>query len=89
MHKTFLALTAALMSVGLAGGAQAKFGDVSTSTDPATAAAVEQHAEALKARETHTMHSMHHASMHSMHSMKHHAKHVAHSHHPAKTPTKS
>ena len=89
MHKSLFALTAAALSLGLATGARAEFGDVTTSTDPARAAAIEQHAQELKAREMrapdrasmHAMHSMHSKrSMHAMHTLhaKHSMKHRAH-----------
>ena len=78
MPKSLYALMAAALSLGLASGARAEFGDVTASTDPAKAAAIEQHARELKARETH---ATHHVSMHSMHSMQRHAhaRHTMHS----------
>ncbi len=77
MSKTLLAVA---MSVGLATGAhaQSKFGDVTTSTDPAKAASVEQHAAELK---TNQMQPMAHASKHVM---RHHSRHVA-THHQVKS----
>jgi len=66
-------LTVAI-GIGLAGAAsaQAKFGDVTTSTDPAKAATVERHAAELKASSAHHMADMskptrHHAQHAAMH----------------------
>ena len=65
-------LTVAI-GIGMAGAAaaQAKFGDVTTSTDPAKAAAVERHAAELRAG------SAHHMANASKSAMRHHAQHAA------------
>ena len=85
MRKTLLVAAAATLTLGLAASAQAKFGDLTMSTDPAKAAAVEQHAQELKAHEMHAR--SHHASMHWT---RHHARHAAHLKHPTSpAPAKS
>jgi hypothetical protein len=69
MIKTMSALMASMALVGFAGVAQAqgKLGDVTTSTDPAKAAAVEQQAAALKAERRHeAWHGSKHATHHDM-----------------------
>ncbi len=79
------ALWAILASVSLAGVAQAQdhFGDVKMSTDPAEAAAVEQHAAALRAQQAA------HPSHGTVHAMHHHLRTAAHVTAPAKAATKA
>jgi hypothetical protein len=60
-------LFVALISLAGVAKAQGKFGDVTTSTDPARAAMVEKQAAELKATQTH----------HMSHAMRHHASLVA------------
>jgi uncharacterized cupredoxin-like copper-binding protein len=73
------ALLAIAVSFGLAGAAsaQAALGDVTMSTDPAKAAAVEQHAAELK--------SSQHAAEHGTKSTAEHGSKSTAKHHNAKT----
>ena len=71
-------LSTLLLSLGFAVCANAQTNGVTTSTDPAKAAAVERHAADLKAMQsrvadTKTM-PMHSGKHHAMHHAKHHAK---------------
>jgi hypothetical protein len=80
MSKALLAIVASISLANVA-HAQGKFGDVTTSTDPAKAAAVEQHVAELKTQ---------HMSHRSGHVIRHHASHVAPSWHAgAKTAPQS
>ena len=65
-----------LMSLGMASGvyAQSPVGGVTMSTDPAKAAAVERHAQELKARPAQEMHAKSAVKHSSGHKTKPHAK---------------
>jgi ribosomal protein L11 len=83
MSKALLAIVASISLAGIA-HAQSKFGDVTMSTDPAKAAAVERQAAELKTQQAAPMPS---ASGHVNH---HHVRHVArHRHADTKAATKS
>lgn len=71
MSKAPLVFVALISLAGVA-NAEGKFGDVTTSTDPAKAAMVEKHAAELKATQTH----------HMSHGMRHHGSHMAGHRHP-------
>ena len=73
MSKAPLVFVALISLAGVA-NAQGKFGDVTTSTDPAKAAMVEKQAAELKATQTHQM----------SHGMRHHVSHMA-GHRPSQT----
>ena len=75
MNKALFAIVASISLVGIA-HAQTKFGDLTTSTDPARAAAVEQEAAALKAQQASRQ------SQVSGHAMHHPMSHVGAHHHP-------
>ncbi len=80
------ALLTVAIGIGLAGAAsaQAKLGDVTTSTDPAKAAAIERHAAELKAG------SAHHLAHASKSATRQHAQHTAlHHQTESKSPAKS
>jgi hypothetical protein len=82
MNRALLMIAASFALAGAA-SAQAALGDVTMSTDPAKAAAVEQHAAELKA-------SQHEASHGSKSSAKHHsAKSTSHHHSQSKPAAKS
>lgn len=66
MSKAPLVFVALISLAGVA-NAQGKFGDVTTSTDPAKDAMVEKHAAELKAMQTH----------HMSHGLRHHGNHMA------------
>jgi hypothetical protein len=83
MNKALLTVA---IGIGLAGAAsaQARFGDVTTSTDPAKAAAIERHAAELKAG------SMHHMAQASKSAARHHTQHATMHHQTeSKAPAKS
>jgi len=73
-----------LMSLGMASGvyAQSTSGGVTMSTDPAKAAAVEKHAQELKAHPAQEMQ----AKPATAHSSTHHAKHQAKQQHASAKP---
>jgi hypothetical protein len=70
MSKLLAAIVASISLVSLA-HAQGKLGDVTMSSDPAKAAAVEQQVAELKAQHTHR------TSHVSRHALTHRAKHVS------------
>jgi hypothetical protein len=83
MSKALLTIVAFISLAGVA-HAQSKFGDITMSSDPAKAAAIEQQAADLKAQQSR---AMAHSPRHAMH---HHLPHVAGPHHSkTKTPLKS
>lgn len=71
-------LSALLLSLGFAVCANAQTNGVTTSTDPAKAAAIERHAAELKAMQTRVADAktmpMHSVKHHAVHHSKHHAK---------------
>ena len=78
MSKAPLVFVALISLAGVA-NAQGKFGDVTTSTDPAKAAMVEKQAAELKAAQMHQM----------SHGMRHHVSHMAgHRHSQTKSANK-
>jgi len=72
MNKA-LSTIAIFIGLAAAASAQAKLGDVTTSTDPAKAASIEQQAAALKAGHTHrAAHTSKHAARQKQHAMLQH-----------------
>jgi hypothetical protein len=78
MKKTFVATLVSLFAV-VGAHAAGTDGAVTTSTDPARAAAVEHHAQELQARSAHSAHSAHAAVKPVVHTTKKASKH--HKHH--------
>jgi len=74
MNRTRLTVTMVL-GLAVAASAQAKLGDVTVSTDPAKAEAVERHAAELKG--SHAHHSAHHTAHATKSTVKHHTQHAA------------
>ena len=90
MNKLSVMVVSAALCIAAAASAQTSDRQgVTEDTDPARAAAVERHAQELRARQT-MAHSMQHGQMHhGMHASmarghRHHAQHTAHKPHQAR-----